>query len=267
MGNKKRLDILLKERELCESRSKAKRLIRAGEVFVDGELVDKPGTKVSTDSAIEVRQDTKPYVSRGGLKLEHALGEFSLDVTGKKAVDIGASTGGFTDCLLQKGISKVWAVDVGYGQLDWSLRNDDRVTLLENTNARYLKLEDIGEQVDLATVDVSFISLKKVLPSLLDIVKERGDILALVKPQFEAGKKKVGKGGIVRNPKTHVQVLEGLIDFISENMNISLVNITYSPIKGASGNIEFFLWLKNEPGQNLLMEVEKWVKTAWGKLS
>lgn len=267
MVGKKRLDILLKDRGICASRSKAKRLIMAGEVFVDGQLVDKAGAKVSSDSEIKVRSDTISYVSRGGVKLEHALGEFSIDVSGTKALDIGASTGGFTDCLLKKGVGKVWAVDVGYGQLDWNIRNDDRVIAIENKNARYLKQEDIGDLTDLATVDVSFISLKKVLPPLTAIVREGGDILPLVKPQFEAGPEKVGKGGIIRDPQVHLEVLANIIDFVKKTLKISVIDAIYSPITGRTGNIEFFLWLKNLPDKSSLIEIDKLVKNAWEKLS
>lgn len=264
---KKRLDILLKDRGICASRSRAKGLIMAGKVFVNGQLVDKAGAKVSPDSEIEIRKDTIPYVSRGGVKLEHALGAFSIDVSGKKALDIGASTGGFTDCLLKKGAGKVWAVDVGYGQLDWNIRNDDRVIPIENKNARYLKQEDIGDLTDLATVDVSFISLKKVLPPLTGIVREGGDILPLVKPQFEAGPEKVGKGGIIKDPQVHLEVLANIIDFVKKTLKISVIDAIYSPITGRTGNIEFFLWLKNLPNQSLLIEIDKLVKSAWEKLS
>ncbi len=266
MSEKVRLDILLKKRGMSTSRSKAKRLIMAGKVYVEGQLVDKPGTQVDLDSQVEVKKPPPPYVSRGGVKLAKALKNFRIVVSNKKALDIGASTGGFTDCLLKNGASKVWAVDVGYGQLDWKLRKDPRVTVLEKVNARYLKLEDIGEQVDLATVDVSFISIKKILSPLTRIVKEGRDLVVLVKPEFEAGPGKVGKGGVIRDPQVHIEVLNDLIEFICENLNISVLDATFSPIKGSSGNIEFFLWLQNKPSHTSFNQVEKLVSDAWSKL-
>ncbi|MFQ6118164.1 MAG: TlyA family RNA methyltransferase [Candidatus Bipolaricaulia bacterium] len=245
-AHKRRLDLLLVERGLCPSRSQAQREIRAGNVLVDGVPVDKPGALVPEGAKIELRERAR-YVSRGGLKLEGALRAFKIDVRGKTAIDIGASTGGFTDCLLQHGARKVYAVDVGYGQLDWRLRQDGRVIVLERMNARYLKLADIGERVDLATIDVSFISLKKILPPLLAIVKEGGDLVPLVKSQFEAGKAKVRRG-VVRDPEVHLEVLEGLSHFVQEELGISLLDVTFSPIRGPKGNIEFFFHLRNAPG-------------------
>lgn len=268
MSEKVRLDVLLKEKKITTSRSKAKRLIMAGKVYVEGQLVDKPGAQVDFDSQVEIKKAPHPYVSRGGVKLAKALENFRIVVSNKKALDIGASTGGFTDCLLKNGASKVWAVDVGYGQLDWNLRKDPRVIVLEKVNARYLQLKDIGEQVDLATVDVSFISIKKILPPLTQIVKERGNLVILVKPQFEAGPQKVGKGGIIRDPQIHIDVLNDLIKFTCQNLNISVLEATFSPIKGGSGNIEFFLWLKNTPqkGEMSVKRIEKLVENAWEKL-
>ena len=245
---RKRLDLLLLERGLFSSRSAAQREILAGNILVNSQLVDKPGALVARDAKIEIKQKS-PYVSVGGLKLEKALREFHINVTDKVCIDIGASTGGFTDCLLQHGAKKVYAVDVGKGQLDWRLRNDPRVIVLEDVNARYLKPDQIGEQVDLATIDVSFISLKLILPTLKAIVKERGDIIALVKPQFEAGKAKVKRGGVVKEAKVHIEVLQELARFIREDLHLSVLNATFSPIKGPAGNIEFFLHIKADSYQ------------------
>lgn len=260
---RERLDMLLIKRGLFSSRSTAQREILAGNVFVNSQLVDKPGALVLIDARIEIKRRS-PYVSMGGLKLEKALRAFQLNVVGKIAIDVGASTGGFTDCLLQHGAKRVYAVDVGKGQLDWKLRNDPRVVMLEGINARYLRPEQIGEQVDLATVDVSFISLKLILPPLKTTVKELGDIVALVKPQFEAGKTKVKRGGVVRDPKVHLEVLNELSRFICEDLNLSVRNATFSPIKGPAGNIEFFLYLKNAGGASVKLDFESLVRQAHG---
>lgn len=258
---RKRLDLLLVERGLFSSRSAAQREILAGNVFVNHQLADKPGALVAVDASIEIKRRS-PYVSQGGLKLEKALREFQIDITDKVCIDIGASTGGFTDCLLQHGAEKVYAVDVGKGQLDWKLRNDPRVVVLEGVNARYLKPEQIGERVDLATVDVSFISLKLILLPLKAIVKGGGDILALVKPQFEAGKGKVKRGGVVEDKKVHLEVLQGLAHFTVEELNLSVLNATFSPIKGPAGNIEFLLHIKNASGASLELDFESLVRQA-----
>ncbi len=262
---RKRLDLLLIDRGFFSSRSAAQREILAGNVFVNHQLADKPGALVAIDASIEIKQKS-PYVSVGGLKLEKALREFRIDATSKVCVDIGASTGGFTDCLLQHGAKKVHAVDVGKGQLDWRLRNDPRVVVLEDVNARYLKPEQIGEQVDLATVDVSFISLKLILPPLKTIVKGGGDIIALVKPQFEAGKAKVKRGGVVKDKKVHLEVLQGLARFLVEELKLSLLNATFSPIQGPAGNIEFFLHLKNAEGASEEIDFERLVEEAHEEL-
>ncbi|MCS7274844.1 MAG: TlyA family RNA methyltransferase [Candidatus Bipolaricaulota bacterium] len=246
MSHKRRLDLLLVERGLYSSRAQAQRAISAGLVLVNGELIDKPGAQVSIDAQIEVKE-TPRYVSQGGLKLEKALDVFQIDATDKTCLDIGASTGGFTDCLLQHGAKRVYAIDVGKGQLDWKLRTDPRVTVLEEINARYLKPEQIGELVDLATVDVSFISLKLILPPLKEIVTPKGDLICLVKPQFEAGRKQIARGGVVKDSLTHQRVLEDLARFIEDQLQISIVNATFSPIRGPAGNIEFFFHIKNEP--------------------
>jgi len=261
--SKRRLDLLLVERGLCRSRSQAQGEIRAGNVLVDGKRIDKPGTLVPEEAEIELRERPR-YVSRGGLKLEGALEAFKIDVRGRVALDIGAATGGFTDCLLQHGARRVYAVDVGRGQLDWRLRRDGRVAVLEGVNARYLRLEDIGERVDLATVDVSFISLKKVLPPLLPIVKEGGDLLPLVKPQFEAGKAEVRRG-VVHDGAVHLEVLEGLARF-AEELGCSLLGAVPSPLKGPKGNIEFFLHLRNAPGSSRAVDLPEVVQKAHDRL-
>jgi len=258
--SKRRLDLLLEELGLVKSRSQARGAILAGKVLVDGVVVDKPGALVHEGAELELREGAR-YVSRGGLKLEWALRAFQVDVRDKVAIDVGASTGGFTDCLLQHGARKVYAVDVGRGLLDWRLRQDERVVVLEGRNARYLKPEEIGEQVDLATIDVSFISLKLILPPLVAIVKEGGELIPLVKPQFEAGKGKV-KQGLVRDPQTHLEVLEELRRFIIEELGLSLLAATYSPIKGPEGNIEFFFHLKNAPGSSRAVDLPKAVQEA-----
>jgi len=256
---RKRLDLFLVEGGFFSSRSAAQREILAGNVFVNNQLTDKPGALVTPDARIEIKRRS-PYVGVGGFKLEKALREFQINVSSRVCVDIGASTGGFTDCLLQHGAQKVYAVDVGKGQLDWKLRCDPRVVVLEDVNARYLKPEQIGESVDLATVDVSFISLKLILPPLKVIVKEGGDIIALVKPQFEAGKGKVKRGGVVKDKNVHLEVLQGLARFSVEELELSMLNATFSPIKGPAGNIEFFLHLKNAKGVSKEIDFVKLVE-------
>lgn len=238
-GGKKRLDQLLVERGLAESRTKAQVLIRAGYVFVDGARRDKPGTLVPEEAKIELKTGPR-YVSRGGEKLEAALRAFGVDPTGKVCLDIGASTGGFTDCLLQHGARRVYAVDVGKGLLHWKLRNDPRVVVREGINARYLEPEHIGEPIDLVAVDVSFISLRLILPSLMGIVKPEGEIIVLVKPQFEAGRDKVGKGGVVRDPAVHREVLENLYRFVTDGLGWTVASAIRSPLLGPAGNVEFF---------------------------
>lgn len=242
---KERLDMLLVNRGFFESRERAKKSIMAGAVFVEGRRVDKAGTKVPVESKIEIKEDPVPYVGRGGLKLEKALDYFGIDVEGKKAIDVGASTGGFTDCLLQRGIEKVYAIDVGYGQLDWKLRNDPRVVVMERTNIRYVKPEDIGEACQIAVIDVAFISLTLVIPAVNPLLDHQGEIIALIKPQFEAGREKVGKKGIVRDPQVHREVIEKIAEFSIEK-GLYVKGITYSPIKGGDGNIEYFIYAKKE---------------------
>ncbi len=241
-STKKRLDLLVVERGLAESREQARALILAGAVRVDSRPVDKPGQTFPTSVTISVERRL-PFVSRAGLKLAHALRAFGVDVTGLVAVDVGASTGGFTDCLLQAGARKVYAVDVGYGQLDWRLRQDPRVVVMERTNIRYL--EKLPERPDIATVDVSFISLRLVLPAVVRILKPGGRIIALIKPQFEAGRQQVGKGGVVRDPAVHRQVLESLAAWLREQ-GLALQGLAASPIKGPAGNVEFLALIGTE---------------------
>lgn len=246
MEEKERLDVLIYRQGLSASREKASSQIMSGIVYVNGVKVDKPGTKISTDSKIEIRGTTMPYVSRGGLKLEKALKEFNLTLSEKSAMDIGASTGGFTDCMLQNGARKVYAIDVGYGQLAWSLRTDSRVVCMERTNIRYVTPEAIGERVDFASVDVSFISLTKVLPAAKQLLKDDGELVCLIKPQFEAGREKVGKKGVVRDKNVHQEVIERIIAFARDEMEFSILGLSYSPIKGPEGNIEYLLYLSCE---------------------
>jgi len=235
---KKRLDVLLVERGLAESRALAQRLIRAGEVRVAGQVSDKPGTQVATN--VEITVQARPrFVGRGGEKLEAALVRFGLDVEGKAVADVGASTGGFTDCLLQRGARLVYAIDVGYGQLDWRLRNDPRVVVMERTNARHL--DELPQPVDLVTADVSFISLRLILPAVVGWLEPDGQVLALIKPQFEAGRRDVGKGGVVRDPAVHRQVLEQVLDAASE-LGLGLHGLIPSPLRGPAGNVEFLGW-------------------------
>lgn len=243
MSNKTRLDVLLVERGLQESRQKAQATIMAGLVYVAGQKVDKPGTNVANDAEIEVRGKSLRYVSRGGLKLEKAMQTWPITLTGKTCADIGASTGGFTDCMLQNGANKVYAVDVGYGQLDWKLRNDERVICLERTNARYLTHEEIPDTLDFASIDVSFISLKLIFPALYELLADDGEIACLIKPQFEAGREKVGKKGVVRDPAVHLEVLENFLIYAKENP-FTILGITYSPIRGPEGNIEYLGYLR-----------------------
>lgn len=245
MSKKIRLDVLLTERGLCESRQKAQTTIMAGLVFVDGHRWDKPGSQVAEDASVEVRGRALRYVSRGGLKLEKAMATFPISLEGKVCADIGASTGGFTDCMLQNGAAKVYAVDVGYGQLDWKLRSDPRVVCLERTNARYLTAEQIPEALDLASIDVSFISLKLIFPALYALLKEGGEVACLIKPQFEAGREKVGKKGVVRDAKVHLEVLEQFLVHAADN-HFAVQGITYSPIRGPEGNIEYLGYLKKD---------------------
>ena len=237
---KKRLDSLLVERQLTNSREEAKRFILAGKAFVNGVAVSKAGSLINEESNIELKNKGLPFVSRGGLKLAGALKDFNLTVKGLTALDVGASTGGFTDCLLQNGVKKVFAVDVGYGQLAWKIRKDPRVITIEKQNARYLTVSDLGETIDLAVVDLSFISVKLVLPAIISVLKREGRIIALIKPQFEVGKGEVGKGGIVRDTKKHIKVLNDISRF-AKDAGLNVLGDTQSPVAGAKGNIEYFL--------------------------
>ena len=246
---KERIDVLLVEKNLIETRERAQKTIMAGVVFVDGERVDKPGTKVNSDAEIIVKGNPIPYVSRGGLKLEKAIKTLNIELSGKRCMDIGASTGGFTDCMLQNGASHVFSVDVGYGQLDWKLRNDPRVTNMERTNIRHVTVENISEQLDFLSIDVSFISLKLVLPVAYQLLKENGTMVFLIKPQFEAGREQVKKSGVVREAKVHQQVLESVLNF-AYTLGLSIEFLTFSPIKGPKGNIEFLAYAQKMSPEN-----------------
>jgi len=260
---KERIDVLLFERGLAESREKAKRIILEGIVFVNDKKIDKPGEKVDISSNITVKKDPIMYVSRGGLKLEKAIKSFKINLKDKIAIDIGASTGGFTDCMLQNGAKKVYAIDVGYGQLDWKLRNDPRVIVKERTNIRYVTLEDIGEKVDFISIDVSFISLKLVLPVAKKLIKDDGYIMALVKPQFEAGKDKVGKKGLVKDKKIHIEVIESIVIFCN-TIDLRPIDLDFSPITGSTGNIEYLLYMSADMNHNIIEieNIEKLVERA-----
>ena len=235
---KERLDVLLVKRNLAESREKAKAVIMSGIVYVDGQKEDKAGSMFDETANVEVRGTTLKYVSRGGLKLEKAMTTFGLKLDGCICADIGASTGGFTDCMLQNGATKVYAVDVGYGQLDWKLRSDARVVCMERTNARYLDRDQIPDELDFASIDVSFISLKLILPAVHRVLKEGGHVACLIKPQFEAGREKVGKKGVVRDPSVHLEVLENFLTHAKDS-GFTVLDITFSPIRGPEGNIEY----------------------------
>lgn len=253
---KERLDVLLVKRNLAESREKAKAIIMSGNVFVEGQREDKAGTTFPEEVNIEVRGHVLPYVSRGGLKLEKAMKEFNVTVEGKVCTDVGSSTGGFTDCMLQNGAKKVFAIDVGRGQLDWKLRQDPRVVCMEKTNIRYVTPEDIGEPVDFSSIDVSFISLTKVLGAIRAYLTEDGEIVALIKPQFEAGREKVGKKGVVREKSTHHEVIKMVTDF-AVSIGFRVLEITFSPIKGPEGNIEYLVHLKKCPEGEAKIETEE----------
>ena len=248
MADKERLDVLLVEKNLVSSRELAKAMIMAGNVYVDGRKEDKAGTKVPVAAEIIVKGAQQKYVSRGGLKLEKAMEEFAISLDGKICLDVGASTGGFTDCMLQNGAAKVYAIDVGYGQFAWKLRTDPRVVCLEKTNIRYVTHQEVPDEADFASIDVSFISLTKVLPATLGLLGEDGQLVCLIKPQFEAGRDKVGKKGVVKDPKVHKEVMLAIIDYAFEQ-GIFVKNISFSPIKGPEGNIEYLIYLdKKEMG-------------------
>ena len=240
---KERLDVLLVKRNLADSREKAKAIIMSGNVFVEGQREDKAGTTFPEEVNIEVRGHVLPYVSRGGLKLEKAMKEFHVTVDGKVCTDVGSSTGGFTDCMLQNGATKVYSVDVGQGQLAWKLRNDERVVCMEQTNFRYVTPEDIPDALDFASVDVSFISLTKILIPARKLLKAGGQMVCLIKPQFEAGRGKVGKNGVVREPQIHEEVIRKIIDY-ADSIGFEVLHLEYSPIKGPEGNIEYLLHIR-----------------------
>lgn len=254
MSDKVRLDVLLHESGLCESRERAKALIMAGQVYIDNVKYDKAGEQVSVNAKPEIRGETLKYVSRGGLKLEKAMQVFPIDLNGKVSMDIGASTGGFTDCMLQNGAAKVFAVDVGYGQFAWKLRSDERVVNMERTNIRYVTREDIGEELDFASIDVSFISLSLVLPVAYNLLKSGGEVVALIKPQFEAGREKVGKKGVVRDAAVHKEVIEKVVG-ISKDTGFAVLGLSYSPVKGPEGNIEYLIYLKKD-GEDCDVSIE-----------
>lgn len=240
---KKRLDVLVFEKGFAESREKAKAIIMAGEIYVDNQKADKCGQSYNEDVNIEFRGTAPKYVSRGGLKLEKAINNFQLDLKGKVTMDIGASTGGFTDCMLQNGAEKVYSIDVGYGQLAWKLRNDSRVVNLERTNMRKVTKEQVPDEIDFFSIDVSFISLKLLLPVARELLSENAQAVCLIKPQFEAGREKIGKKGVVRDPQVHIEVVESIYNFCLEN-GYSVLNLDYSPIKGPEGNIEYLIHLQ-----------------------
>lgn len=264
---KERLDVLLVNRGLAPSREKAKTMIMEGNVFVNNNREDKAGTMFSEDCVIEIHGNTLKYVSRGGLKLEKAMTHFGIVLDGKVCMDIGASTGGFTDCMLQNGAGKVYAVDVGYGQFAWKLRQDERVVCMEKTNIRYVTPQDIEDALDFASVDVSFISLTKVLGPARELLKEHGQMVCLIKPQFEAGREKVGKKGVVRDKAVHEEVIEKVIGFALEN-GFSIHNLEYSPIKGPEGNIEYLIYIEKDdnPKKEESVNIHEVVEAAHGSL-
>jgi len=256
---RERLDLLLVQKGLFETRERAQAAILAGQVFVGGQRADKAGARYPADASIEVRGEAIPYVSRGGLKLAGALDAFQVDPAGRIVIDVGASTGGFTDVLLQRGAARIFAIDVGYGQLAWKLRSDPRVTVLDRTNIRHLRPDALSDTPDLAVIDVSFISLEKVLPAVRDLLAPEGEIIALVKPQFEAGPEKVGKGGIVRKPEVHREVLHHIAD-VAEGLGYRVAGLIPSPITGTEGNIEFLIHLI--PGQGPRPDIDQIVAEA-----
>ena len=261
MKIKKRLDVLLVEQGHAETRTKAQAIIMSGLVYVDGQKADKPGVSYEETVSVEVRSGGCPYVSRGGLKLEKALRDFGVDPTGFVCSDSGASTGGFTDCLLQQGASKVFAIDVGYGQLDWKIRSDPRVVVMERTNVRYVTPEDLGEPLDLSVIDVSFISLRIVLPVIKTFLKPTGQVLCLIKPQFEAGREKVGKKGVVRDPAIHREVLDDFVA-LTQEIGFKILGLTFSPVKGPEGNIEFLAHLTLDEKPGIMPNTERVVADA-----
>ena len=266
MKVKKRLDVLLTERMFAETRSKAQAIIMSGNVYVNGQKADKPGISYEETVEIEVKGAVCPYVSRGGLKLEKALRDFGVKPEGYVCSDSGASTGGFTDCLLQQGARKVFAIDVGYGQLDWKIRSDDRVVVMERTNIRYVTPEQLGEPLDLSVIDVSFIGLEIVLPTIKTLLKPTGQVLCLIKPQFEAGKENVGKKGVVREPKIHKMVLDNFVELV-HGLGFKILGLTFSPVKGPEGNIEFLGHLSLDDVEGIVPDTAQVVADAHKTLS
>ena len=265
MKIKKRLDMLLTERLFAENRTKAQAIIMSGNVYVNGQKADKPGMSFEETVDIEVRGAVCPYVSRGGLKLEKALRDFGVRPEGYVCSDSGASTGGFTDCLLQQGASKVFAIDVGYGQLDWKIRSDPRVVVMERTNIRYVTPEQLGEPLDLSVIDVSFIGLEIVLPTIKTLLKPTGQVLCLIKPQFEAGKENVGKKGVVREPKIHQMVLDNFVSLV-DGLGFKILGLTFSPVKGPEGNIEFLGHLSLDDVEGIRPDTAEVVRQAHATL-
>lgn len=264
---KKRLDVLLVEQGLADSREKAKAIIMSGIVYVDNNKEDKAGTTFEETARIEVRGNTLKYVSRGGLKLEKAMNNFGVTLEGKVCMDVGASTGGFTDCMLQNGAVKVYSVDVGHGQLAWKLRNDERVVCMEKTNIRYVTPDDIDDVIEFASIDVSFISLTKVLPAVRELMTPGSEIVCLIKPQFEAGREKVGKKGVVRELSTHIEVVQMIVDYARAN-GFRTLHLSYSPIKGPEGNIEYLLHItKDESRENEEFDIRALVEESHSALS
>ncbi len=264
---KKRLDVLLVEQGLADSREKAKAIIMSGIVYVDNNKEDKAGTTFEETARIEVRGNTLKYVSRGGLKLEKAMNNFGVTLEGKVCMDVGASTGGCTDCMLQNGAVKVYSVDVGHGQLAWKLRNDERVVCMEKTNIRYVTPDDIDDVIEFASIDVSFISLTKVLPAVRELMTPGGEIVCLIKPQFEAGREKVGKKGVVRELSTHIEVVQMIVDYARAN-GFRTLHLSYSPIKGPEGNIEYLLHItKDESRENEEFDIRALVEESHSALS
>lgn len=267
-SKKERLDILLVDKGICTSRERAKTNIMAGLVFVDGQRVDKAGEKVNIDADIVFKGEELKYVSRGGLKLEKAMNEFNISLKDKVCMDIGASTGGFTDCMLQNDASKVFSVDVGYGQFAWKLRTDERVVCMERTNIRYVTPEDIGVPLDFASIDVSFISLRTIMPAVKALLGDKGEVVALIKPQFEAGRDKVGKKGVVRDKEVHLEVINTIINFLIEN-ELKVLGLSYSPIKGPEGNREYLVYFtkdKEREGSFELSQIEDIVNESHSQL-
>ena len=267
-SKKERLDVLLVDKGICTSRERAKTNIMAGLIFVDGQRVDKAGEKVSVDADIVFKGEELKYVSRGGLKLEKAMNTFGIALTNKVCMDIGASTGGFTDCMLQNHASKVFSVDVGYGQFAWKLRTDERVVCMERTNIRYVTPEDIGVPLDFASIDVSFISLRTIMPAVKNLLGDKGEVVALIKPQFEAGREKVGKKGVVRDIEVHLEVVNKIVNFLIEN-DFNVLGLSFSPIKGPEGNREYLVYFtkdKEKEGTFELSQIDDVVRESHSQL-